>query len=111
MLSIQYYPVGCQNGQQNRQHSSPRIARSAIPMLSVHAVHFALQSSFQAQYSTTHRGQGSCYNPSCYKPCACLGRVKFLSKPSIPFPVLSVFPITCGICSSLDGKPQWSFSE
>jgi len=54
MLSIQYYPFGCQNRQQNRQHSSLRIARSAIPMLSVHAVHFALQSSFQAQYSTTH---------------------------------------------------------
>src|SRR6185437_10669181 len=60
MLSIQYYPFGCQNGQQNRQHSRLRIAGSAIPMLSVHAVHFALQSSFQAQYSTTHHGRGSC---------------------------------------------------
>ena len=52
MLSIQYYPFGCQNGQQNRQHSSLRIALSAVPMLSVHAVHITLQSSFQAQYST-----------------------------------------------------------
>ena len=69
MLSIQYYPFGCQNGQQNRQHSSLRIARSAIPMLSVHAVHFALQSSFQAQYSTTHQGRGF-----VHEPCACLGR-------------------------------------
>jgi hypothetical protein len=29
----------------------------------------------------------------------CLGRVKFPSKPSIPFRVFSVFPITWGICS------------
>ena len=55
MLSIQYYPFGCQNGQQNRQHSSLRIAGSATPMLSVHAVHFTLRSSFQAQYSTARR--------------------------------------------------------
>ena len=39
----------------------------------------------------------------------CLGRVKFLSKPSIPFRVFSVFPITWGICSSLDRQPQWWF--
>src|ERR1035438_8610260 len=55
MLSIQYYPFGCQNGQQNRQHASLRIAPSATPMLSVHAVHFILRSSFQAQYSTARR--------------------------------------------------------
>ena len=39
----------------------------------------------------------------------CLGRVKFPSKPSIPFRVFSVFPITWGICSSLDGQPQRPF--
>src|SRR5215469_6686610 len=39
----------------------------------------------------------------------CLGRVKFPSKPSIPFPVFSVFPITWGICSSLDRQPQLPF--
>src|ERR1700722_19421563 len=55
MLSIQYYPFGCQNGQQNRQHTSLRIARSTIPVLFIYAVHSALQSSFQAQYSTTHQ--------------------------------------------------------
>jgi hypothetical protein len=36
----------------------------------------------------------------------CLGRVKLPSKPSILFPVFSVFPITWGICSPLDGQPQ-----
>ena len=48
MLSIQYYPFGCQNGQQNRQHTSLRILldspRSLVPVLSVHAVHFTLQT-------------------------------------------------------------------
>jgi hypothetical protein len=56
MLSIQYYPFGCQNGQQNRQHTSLRILldspRSLLPMQSVHAVHFTLRSSFHAHYST-----------------------------------------------------------
>jgi hypothetical protein len=41
---------------------------------------------------------------------SCLGRVKFPSKPSIPFRVLSVFPTTWGIYSSLDGQPQWAVS-
>jgi hypothetical protein len=62
MLSIQYYPFGCQNGQQNRQHASLRISldnpRSLVPMLSVHAVHFALQSSFHAQNSIMSCGAG-----------------------------------------------------
>ena len=33
----------------------PENRRSAIPVLSLYAVHSALQSSFQAQYSTTHQ--------------------------------------------------------
>ena len=48
---------GWQNGQQNSQHASLRIrlhsARISRPILSVHAVHFTFQSSFQAQNSTT----------------------------------------------------------
>ena len=32
--------------------AASRISRCAIPMLSIHAVHFTLQSSFQAHYST-----------------------------------------------------------
>jgi hypothetical protein len=40
---------------------------------------------------------------------ACLGRVKFSFKPPIRFRVFSVFPTTWGICSSLDGQPQWPF--
>ena len=38
-----------------------------------------------------------------------LGRVKFPSKPYIPFRAFSVVPTTWGICSSLDGQPQRVF--
>src|SRR5579863_7284179 len=52
-------PFGCQN----RQHASLRIRphspRRLLLMLSVPAVHFALQSSFQAHYSITSCGATS----------------------------------------------------
>jgi excisionase family DNA binding protein len=35
---------------------------------------------------------------------------KLPSKPSIPFHGFSVFPITWGVCFSLNGQPQWLFS-
>ncbi len=38
MLSIQYYPFGCQNGQQNRQHSSLRIPAEQPEKPASHAV-------------------------------------------------------------------------
>jgi hypothetical protein len=67
MLSTQYYPFGCQNGQHSslriRPDTSPEIP---FPMLSVHAVHPAVhpavQSSFQAQNTTTTATWGfSCW--------------------------------------------------
>ena len=75
MLSIQYYPFGCQNGQQNRQHTGLRISSdSLLPMRSVHAVHFAIQSSFQAQNSTTtgYTGNSRC-TVDLEIPLACAG--------------------------------------
>src|ERR1035441_9815628 len=53
MLSIQYYPFGCQNGQQNRQQASLRIAPSATPMLSAHAVH--LLSEARSRHNIAQR--------------------------------------------------------
>jgi hypothetical protein len=52
MLSFQYYLFGYEMDSKTDRHSSLRIARSAIPAVSIHAVHFALQGSFQAHYST-----------------------------------------------------------
>jgi hypothetical protein len=68
MLSIQYYPFGCQNGQQNRQHASLRIAPSATPVLPAHAVHLLSEARFRQQYSTPGRQ----------------AKVEFLCEPSEP---------------------------
>ncbi len=74
MLSIQYYPFGCQNGQQNRQHASLRIAPSATPVLSAHAVHLLSEARSRQQYSTARRQ----------------AKVEFPSEPSEPALILEL---------------------